>query len=121
MRNMTKSAQDALNEINNQDFRQRLCLWVVIVALFMLNILVIVVMINNNGKLYSTTSVAPGIFGFHQHEAGQHQKIEYIPVDNPTSNKVLPSVSESVSPSPEETYEKSLSIRNDDINTKGKT
>ena len=41
----------ALAEITNQDFRHRLCLWLLIISLFALNVTVIIVLINNDGKL----------------------------------------------------------------------
>ena len=59
MKTMTQSAQDALSEMANQDYRQRLCLWIVIFALFALNILVLVIMFNNGGKLYSVPNNDP--------------------------------------------------------------
>lgn len=52
MKNMTQSAQDALSEMASQDYRQRLCLWIVIFALLALNITVLIIMFNNDGKLY---------------------------------------------------------------------
>ena len=73
---MTTSAQDALNDMTNQDFRQRLCLWIVIIALFILNIIVLVIMVNNGGKLYTTTE---SIVGFHDRRH-HGQNIQYIPV-----------------------------------------
>ena len=38
--------------INENLFDGRLCLWIVIAVLFVLNITVLVIMMNNNGKLY---------------------------------------------------------------------
>lgn len=76
---MTTAAQDTLSEITNQDFRQRLCLWIVIIALFVLNVTVLVIMINNNGKLYTTSESIVGTSKRRYHSGG---RIDYVPVSS---------------------------------------
>ena len=83
---MTTAAQDTLNEITNQDFRQRLCLWIVIIALFVLNVTVLVIMINNNGKLYTTSESVVGTSKRRYHSRG---RIEYVPVPVASSPRVI--------------------------------
>jgi hypothetical protein len=93
MKSMTESAQNALNEITNQDFRQRLCLWIIIIALFILNVVVLIIMFNNNGKLYNTSEGSQ--FGFSERHSRHSQSgrgLEYIPVNGPNVKEAVYSV-----------------------------
>ena len=53
MRQLSKSAADAIKEIEYKAYRRKLWLWLVIAALFIVNVYVISVMWKNDGRIVS--------------------------------------------------------------------
>ena len=53
MKNISESAAVSIRQIENRTLRRRLCLWGVILFLFVANIVVFVRLVKNDGKLFT--------------------------------------------------------------------
>ena len=51
MTDITKSAKSTIQEIKNKAFRERMCLWFVILILFAADLAIFIVMAGNHWKL----------------------------------------------------------------------
>ena len=52
MKDLARSARASIRQIQDKIRRKAICLWVVIIALFLANVAVILTLVQNHGKLF---------------------------------------------------------------------